>query len=47
MKTETAERILEMARQILQDVKAGLSHSQDRIDWAKSILTANMWPRKA
>lgn len=47
MKTDTAERVLEQARQILQQEKDGHSPGQERIDWAKSILQANaLWKPK-
>lgn len=39
-RTETAERVMAEARRILAET----GHSQERVDWAKSILgTAAMW----
>jgi hypothetical protein len=44
MKTEAAERLLQQARQILEDEKNGLKPSKERIEWARSILAANaLW----
>lgn len=40
-RTETANRVLEAARKILSEP----GHTQERIDWAKSIVTVASWSK--
>lgn len=47
MRTETAERMLEQGRQILEEEKNGMQPDPSRVQWAKAILTANaLWAKK-
>ena len=46
-RTETAQRVLSEARRILAEVKDGHNHSEERRQWAATILGMNaIWGQK-